>query len=483
LSSTAAEVALEALAAESRTIPPPVRTISALAIGILPVALAQSMLVPAIPEMARELNVSTAEAGWAIAAFFVVASAAPIFGRLGDMFGKRRMAVISAACFGLGAAVSAATTNYWVVVGGRFLQGIGACLVPLCFSLARDLLPTNLRARSISVLSALTGAGSGVGLVIGGLISDQLSYRWIFWVTAILGVAMVGGLRFLLPESPIQSGGRVDVRGAVFLAVGIGLPMFGISRAADWGWADPRTLVLIASGVSVLASWVWLEKRTAVPLIDIGLLRRPPVLTTNLATILLGFGTFSSFVLGAELAQSPRTSGYGFGLSATMAGLLLLPGALAVVVFAPLSAVWGARVGNAIPLAVGAVIAGFSLLSLAFAHGTELELCLLVAVAFVGVGLAYAALVNLILDLVPAHRTGEAVGVNSVMLRTGVALGTQVSATVLAASTLAGSNVPLDVGYRNAFVVSAVLAFASAISALFARHGRDVTPLPIRTVE
>jgi MFS family permease len=460
--------------------PNPTRTLLVLAVGLLPVALGQNMLIPAIPQMARDLNVSTADVAWVFAAFFVVAAASsPIFGRIGDMFGKRRMIVIASFAYAVGAIVSASVANLWVILAGRLLQGLGGCLFPLCFSLAHELLPPKRRAAGISVLSAIAGAGSGVGLVFGGLISDHLSYSWIFWFSAAFALPVTVALRFLLPESPVRVGGRVDVSGAVVLAIGLALPLFGISRAATWGWGDPRVLALIGGGVAVLVLWVFLERRTRAPLIDLELLRRPSVATTNVATLLLGFGTYSTLVLGVELAQTARTSGYGFGASATDAGLLLLPGCLTIIVFAPLSAKVGKRLGHGVPLAIGAVVAGASLLSLAYVHATEFQLSLLVAIGFIGIGFAYAASVNLIIDCVPRAQIGEATGVNSVLFRVGLALGTQVSATLLAASASGGSLLPSDSGYRDAFLVAALVAFASALASGVARSRRRGVALEI----
>ena len=131
----------------------------------------------------------------------------------------------------------------------------------------------------------------------------------------------------LIPESPVRSPGRVDVRGALVLSAGLTLPLLAISQANKWGWGDPRTLGLIAAGLAILAAWVPLQRRTPEPLADIETLSTPPVLMTNVATLFVGFGMFGSFLLIPQLAESPESTGYGFGLDATGAGLLMLPGA------------------------------------------------------------------------------------------------------------------------------------------------------------
>ena len=125
--------------------------------------------------------------------------------------------------------------------------------------------------------------------------------------------------------------------GAAVLAVGLALPLLAIARANDWGWASASTLGLLAAGAAVLAGWVVLQRRTAQPLADVALLVQPPVLITNIATLLVGFGMFGSFILIPQLAEAPESTGYGFGLSATGAGLLMLPGALMMLIAGPLA--------------------------------------------------------------------------------------------------------------------------------------------------
>ena len=141
--------------------------------------------------------------------------------------------------------------------------------------------------------------------------------------------------QLLIPESPNRQPGRIDLRGAAVLALGLTLPLLAIARANAWGWGSARTLVLIAAGVVILAGWVALQKRTEQPLADVELLARPPVLMTNIATLLVGFGMFGSFILIPQLAEAPESTGYGFGLDATGAGLLMLPGALVMLVAGP----------------------------------------------------------------------------------------------------------------------------------------------------
>ena len=438
----------------------PIRTVAVLGFATLAYSLGQTLLVPALPQLIRALHTNTADISWTLTAFFIsVAVASPILGKLGDMFGKRRMAVLAMGAYGVGALVAVATSNLWIVVVGRAIQGLGGTIVPLSFSLAGDLLPQRLRARSVGLLSATAAAGGSVAIVVGGVIADHISWRWLFWASAILAVSSMLAL-LSMPESPVRTGGRVDLRGASTLGVGLAVPLFGISRAASWGWGDPRTLGLLAGGVAILAGWVRLESRTDEPLANIALLRSRPVLLTNAFSMVLGYVLIAGFVLVPQLAQVPRSTGYGFGVGAVDAGLLLLPATLGLMVVGPLSGSAGARFGNRTPMVAGALMAAVAFALLAADHETRLVAMLFTMLALAGGGFAFAASMNMLLEAVPATQTGEATGFNSVVFRAGQALGTQVSGTLLAAGAVASTGFPRDDGYTNAFIASAAVALA-----------------------
>jgi predicted MFS family arabinose efflux permease len=265
--------------------------------------------------------------------------------------------------------------------------------------------------------------------------------------------------------------GRVDVRGALILAIGLVMPLYAIGEANKWGWGDARTLGLIAAGIVVLAIWVAVELRTREPLADIRLLAEPAVAMTNLATLFVGFGMFGSFLLIPQLAEAPEATGYGFGLAATGAGLLLLPGSLAMLGAGPLSGRMAVRSSAKVPLSLGGAVTSVGLAVLGFAHGTELTVALGAFVMSVGIGFAFAAMPNLIVAAVPPQRTGEATGFNQLVRSVGSSLGSQVSAAILAGTATATAG-PTDAGYTAAFLTSAGVALAAAIvAAMIPRPG------------
>jgi EmrB/QacA subfamily drug resistance transporter len=442
------------------------RTLLILGVAALAFALAQTTLIPAIPELATGLHTDAAGVTWTLTGYLVAAAVfTPLVGRLGDIFGKRRLLVIALLIFAVGSVVAAVSGTLWVVVAGRVVQGAGGGIFPLCFAIIRDEFPRERVARGIGLMSAIAGIGGGLGLIVGGLLADYASYHWIFWLGAVMGVAAAVATWLLVPESPIRTPARLDVRGAVVLAVGLVLPLVAITQANQIGWGHPRTIGLIGGGLVVLALWVVLQRRTTEPLVDIASFAAPPVLMTNIATLLVGFGMFGSFILIPTLAESPQATGYGFGVDATRAGLLLLPGSLAMLAFGPLSGVLGGRLGSKVPLTIGGLVTAAGLGLLAAGHGNQLQVIAFSLVMSAGIGLAFAAMPNLIIEAVPPEQTGQATGVNALIRSVGSSLGSQVSATILTGSAVAG--IPADSGYTHAFAVSAVIAACAGVVAVF----------------
>jgi MFS family permease len=314
---------------------------------------------------------------------------------------------------------------------------------------------------------------------VGGVLVDGASYHWIFWLGGAMAALAAVLTQLLIPESPNRSPGRVDWLGAGVLGVGLVLPLLAIARANDWGWGSASTLGMLAAGAAVLAGWVVLQKRTPQPLADVELLARPPVMMTNVATLLVGFGMFGSFILTPQLLEAPTSTGYGFGLSATGAGLLMLPGALIMLVAGPFAGVLVRRRGGKLPLALGGLTAALGLLLLSVAHRTQAEVLLWNLVLSAGIGLAFSAIPNLIFDAVPQSETGEATGFNTLVRSVGASLGSQISAAILTGSVVAGSLLPTGHAYTVAFMVSAGIALVAAVAAALIPRVSHPDPLPV----
>jgi EmrB/QacA subfamily drug resistance transporter len=447
-------------------------TLAVLAVAALAYALLQTMVAPALPEIQHELGVSTTSVTWVLTVYLLTASiATPILGRLGDMFGKERTLVAVLGLFALGSLISAVSHSLPLLVAGRAVQGAAGAVFPLAFGIIRDEFPPERVATGIGLISATFGIGGGGGLVLSGLIVDNLSYEWIFWFgLAVVLVAMLATHLFV-PESPVKSPARIDWTGAALLSAGLTCMLLAVSQAGDWGWGSPEIVGLFAAAAAILVIWVRFEQRQPQPLVDIGLLRRQGVWTTNLTGLLIGFGMFGSFILIPQFVQTPEQAGYGFGADVTAAGLFLLPSAAVMLVAGPLAGALAGRSGSKLPLLLGTACAALSFGFLSVAHGEQWELIAATALLGLGIGLSFASMANLIVEAVPQEQTGEATGMNTIMRTVGGAFGAQIAAAIIAGNAVAGSAYPAEEGYTEAFVISAA-ALCLALLAAFLIPGR-----------
>jgi EmrB/QacA subfamily drug resistance transporter len=456
-------------------------TLGVLTLAATAYALQQTMVVPALPELQRELGASTTWVTWVITGFLLSAAVlTPILGKLGDRFGKERLLVISLLVFLLGCVGCALAPDIWTLIAFRIVSGAAGAVFPLSFGIIRDEFPPDRMKVGIGLLSAVFGVGGGLGLVLSGVIVDHLSWRWLFVVGAIgVAIAVVLVHRFV-PESPVRSTSRIDVPGAVLMSVVLVTLLLGLSQGGSWGWSSPAVLGLFAISVVTAALWVVLELHADAPLIDIRVLTERPVLLTNATALISGFAMFGSFVLVPRFAEAPgglpadiaARVDYGFGASATTTGLYLLPGSLLMLFAGPTAGLLGRRVGSKWPLAIGMALVALSAFALAALHAAPWQVVVAMAGLSVGIGFSFAAMAALITEAVDPTETGIATGINTVMRMVGAVVGAQVGAAILTAQTLEGTAVPTEGAYTSAFLLSAIAAAVAAVIAVFVTPAR-----------
>jgi MFS family permease len=323
--------------------------------------------------------------------------------------------------------------------------------------------------------------------VLSGLIVDNLSYEWIFWFGLIVVLVAMVATHLFVPESPVKSPARIDWIGAALLSAGLVCMLVAVSQGNDWGWGSVRIVGLFAAAAVISVLWVRYEQRRPKPLVDIGLLRRRGVWTTNLTGLLTGFGMFGSFILLPQFVQTPEQAGYGFGADVTAAGLFLLPAAAVMLVAGPVAGALAGRSGSKLPLLLGTACAALSFAFLSVAHAEEWELFAATALLGLGIGLSFASMANLIVEAVPQEQTGEATGMNTIMRTVGGAFGAQIAAAVITNNVASGSVYPAEEGYTEAFLIS-MAALCLALLAAFLIPGRgagaavpsDVAEVPAR---
>jgi EmrB/QacA subfamily drug resistance transporter len=450
-------------------------TLGALLVASVAYTLQQTMIVPALPALQHDLHTTTGWTTWLLSGFLLSASVGtPLLGKLGDQHGKERMLVLSLVLFLIGCIGAAAAWNIWSLIAFRVVQGAAGGIFPLSFSIIRDEFPPERMAGAFGSVSAVFGIGAPAGLIISGLLVDHFSWRWIFVVGSIPVAVAVLLVHRYVPESPIKTPARLDVPGAATLSVLLLCLLIALTEAESWGWTSGRILVLFALSGLLMLGWLWIEARVADPMVDVRMLAQRTVLLTNVVSFISGFTMYSTFVLVPNFAETPRQLphavarlvDYGFGASATQAGLYLAPGAALMIGAAWVSGPLDRRLGAKWTLTFGMAMMALGAGMLATLNRHPWQLVLSMIVLNPGVALAFAAMSTLVTRAVRASETGVANAMTAVLRTVGGVVGAQIAAAILLTSTIPGTHVPARGTYVTAFTLFAVAALVAALIAL-----------------
>ena len=444
----------------------PGATLAVLSLAAMAYVLLQSMVVPALPEIGAKLHTSQSTVTWVLTAYLLSASVAtPILGRLGDMFGKKRVLVGVLGSLVLGSVVAALTTSISVMIVARIIQGGGGAIFPLAFSIIRDEFPHERIAGAIGLISGIIGVGAGIAIVIAGPVVDHLSFHWLFWIPGGMAAISAVATLLLIPESPIKAPGRISALATVTLSGWLICLLLGVSEGATWGWLSARILGLFVAAVVLFAAWVAIELRSSEPLVDVRMMRIPTVWWTNVSATLFGFGMYSVMIAIPVFLQTPSSAGYGFGASITQSGIALLPMSAAMLVAGIATGALAQRYGSKAPLVAGSAFGALGMLFLVFQHASEWDFYAGLALVGLGIGLAFSAMSNLVVESVPAAQTGVATGMNANVRTIGGSIGTQVVTSLIVAGVTAGA-LPKERGYVIAFLAMGVALGLAGVAAM-----------------
>jgi EmrB/QacA subfamily drug resistance transporter len=456
-------------------------TFVVLCVGVAAFSLLQSMVNPVLPTIQTALGTDQATVTWVLTAYLVSASVfTPIIGRVGDKVGKERMLVVALGALAVGSLLAAVASTVGVMIAARAIQGIGGGVLPLTFGIIRDEFPREKVASAIGTSAALLAVGGGVGLVIAGPLVEALSYHWLFWIPMIITTLAAIAAAIWVPESPERTPGRINVVTALLLSAWLVALLVAVSQGHHWGWSSPEIVGLFVAAAVLLPVWVIAEARSDQPLVDMQMMRLPTVWTVNLVALLFGMGMYSMFAFVPQFLQTPEAAGYGFGVTVTQSGLLLLPQTVASFIGGVAAGRLAARVGSKALLVVGAALTAIGMFGIAFAHD-ELWM-IVIETLFLGLafGLAFAAMSNLVVAAVPQSQTGVASGMNTNIRTVGGAIGSALLATVVT-SELQPTGIPVESGYSHGFLLLALTATAATIVAVLVpvvRASTHVVPGP-----
>ncbi|WAP60143.1 MFS transporter [Streptomyces sp. S465] len=455
--------------------------LGSLSFTALSVSVISTLGAPMVPTIAHDQHVSLGTAQWILTVTLLAgAVSGPVLGRLGD--GPRRKGAIQAALAAvfLGSVLAALAPSFGVLLAGRALQGVGMGLMPLAIAVAREHVHPALLRRGVASLSITTSVGAGLGYPITGLIAQHLDYRAGFWFAALLTASSFTVVARVVPRGSSVPHRPLDTVGAVLLCSGLAAVLLTLSQGTDWGLTSPATLTGAAAGLVLLVAWVLQALRARHPLVDLRLVRHRAVLAANVAALLMGVGMYAGLSLVNLYTQVPSGAGYGFHLSLTLTGVVLMPISLGSLLANRLASALVGRFGLYRILPLGAVLCSLDLVVLALWRH---ELVVLMVGTFLlggGVGAAYAAMPVLIVRSVPAAETGSATSLNQVLRTVGGSVGSAAISAIMIAYTPAGSSLPPDHAYSVALWVTAAVSLLGAVAAavIAGRGASAATPEP-----
>ncbi|MCC3313792.1 MFS transporter [Nocardia africana] len=452
-------------------------------VGIV-VAVMQTLVVPVMKDLPRLLDTEASNATWVITSTLLSgAVTTPITGRLGDLYGKRRMVLFSLTVMVVGALTSALTSEPLAMIAGRTLQGCAMGAIPLGIGLMRDILPRDKLGSAMALMSSAMGVGGSVALPAAALLAQHTDWHALFYGAAGLGVLCIVLIILVVPESSARVPGTFDVLGALGLSTGLVLFLLPVTKGGDWGWNSGTTLELFAAAAIVLVLWASVELRSPAPLVDLRITARRAVLLTNLAALMVGASYLVVSLVLPQLLQLPTTTGYGLGQSLVGACLLIAPLGLTMLLitpgYAPLSAMLGPK---------GTLILGMAIIAIGYGVGLGLlrspwQSLVITVILGVGIGLAYSSLPALIVGAVPIGETGAANGFNTLMRSIGAAVASAVIGAVLAdtAKDVHGIAVPTMLGFRVCFLIAVGAMMLGLLIAAFLPRTHAMQESPAST--
>ena len=385
----------------------------------------------ALPNLQSALDTTLINAQWVVNAYTLFLAALILLGgSLGDRYGRKRIYVVGTVIFGAASVWCALSPGVAQLIAARAVQGVGAALLtPGSLAIISAAFPEGERGKAIGLWSGFTAITTAAGPVLGGFVTDALSWRWVFWMVVPLAVLVVLITLWRVPESrDDEVTGGLDYWGALLATLGLAGLTFGLLHSSNTSWVDPLVLGSLALGVACLGAFVWIEGRVSGPMMPLKLFRSSTFAGANLLTLLL------YAALGAALFFLPYHFQRVQGYSATTTGLALLP----MIVLMTLLARWAGglvdRVGARLPLVVGpsVVAVGFALLALPGINANY-WLTFFPALLTLGLGLAVsvAPLTTTVMNAVPTHQAGTASGINNAAARLANLLAVAVFGVVI----------------------------------------------------
>jgi len=390
----------------------------------------ETMVIPGIPVIQKDLSTTATVASWITSAFLIVGAAvSPLFGKLGDIYGKKKIFLTVLLFYIAGVGLAGFSPSIDMLIASRAIQGVGFAIIPLGLAIITDIFPKERVATAQGIISGTFAIGAAAGLVIGAYVVQDLSWHWAFHTAFILSIILFFLVAVMLKKDVPGEKSKVDFTGATILMAGIVLVLVYLTEAPTLGWLSYENIAFLIPGLILTVYFFVFENKRTSPLIQLSLLKIRNVLVANLVGIMSSLSMFLVFFAVIYYAQYPAP--YGLGLDIITTGLTLAPATLVMLVVGPIMGRLVTRIGPKPILALGASVSIIGLLLFAFYRGTTTELTIDVAVALVGLVSLIIPIVNMISVSVPRENTAVGLGMNTMLRNLGGAIGPVLATTIM----------------------------------------------------
>ena len=445
-------------------------TLAAVAFGLFMIMLDNTVVNVALPSIERDLHVSISSLEWIVTAYALTFAALLITGgKLGDLFGRKRIFIVGIAIFTLSSLACGLAPSAGFLIGARAVQGVGAALMnPASLSIITATFPPRERGQAIGIWAGVSAMALAIGPLVGGLIVDNINWNWIFFINVPVGIAGVVVSQLVIKESRDTSHEQsVDIPGLVTSSAGLFALTYALIEGNSHGWSSPEILGLFAAAAVLLVTFVLVEHFQRLPMLDLSLFKIGSFTGANIVAMLVSLGMFGVFFYVSLYIQNI------LGFTPTEAGAAFLPMTILIILVAPLAGKASDRIGSRWLMGIGMTLVGISLLlyqrvGLASTFWTLLPSMLL---GGVGMALTMAPMTAAAMSSVPVDKAGVGSGVLNSFRQLGGAIGIALMGAIVASYVTVSGHTPVAAqqfvdGLHAALLVAAIITFAAAAVAI-----------------
>ena len=440
----------------------------------------ETMIIPGVPTIQKDFSTTTDLMSWVTSALLIVGSAvAPLFGKLGDTYGKKKMFLVAMAFYIAGVGMAGFAPTIYFLILARAVQGVGFAIMPLAIAIITDIFPKERVATAQGVISGTFAIGAAAGLIVGSYVVQDLGWQWAFHTAFFLSLVLFLVVTKVIKADTSRQAMRLDYKGALFLMAGVTLSLLYLTEGPTLGWLSYENLAMLIPGLVLTAFFFYYESRRTNPLIHMSLLRIPNILISNLVGLLSGTAMFLLFFGVIYYAELPVP--FGLNLDIVSAGLVLAPATLVMLVVGPLLGRMTSRFGPKPVLFLGGLISALGMLMFIFYRATTTELPLDSAVTFIGVVAIIIPIVNMISVSLPRENVAVGLGMNTMLRNVGGAIGPVVATTIMTTyvspmTVMIGGNpvvvaqLPSDYAFNLIFSIGIGLVAGVVVLSVFVRN-------------